>query len=343
MVGRPWPGTSAGGGRQLLPIRPRGASPGRRPDARRGSPRGQGGRPGRADRAARRLPLLGPGGRVRLRAPRRRTRPPAQGGRSRAGPLRPGTDGRGARRHGVRHAARHGAGRHPDVRSDRRSGSRPADGRAAPARTLDRGADPVPAADIGCGWELVPIVVGAAGEQAVADVLDVLVDEGMLAGVQHGPVPLPDARAGAGPRPSDRSGNRRPGRRGDRTTDACGAAALRGLLRWAGSAANSSSSNSTCGPRPTPPATRRGWWGTARSRCAASVMVCGGRQRPSGETRALSLTMGCSAADLPGAGLPRRRGRPAEIRTGSTRLSVNSFRPDRRPLEQLVLPPEAKT
>lgn len=87
---------------------------------------------------------------------------------------------------------------------------------------------------LGAGWELVPIVVGATGEQAVADVLDVLVDEGMLVvcstDLSHY-LTLEQARArdlrtaaAIVARDVEAIGPR----------DACGAAPLRGLLRWAG-------------------------------------------------------------------------------------------------------------
>ncbi|HEY5841906.1 MAG TPA: AmmeMemoRadiSam system protein B [Mycobacterium sp.] len=86
---------------------------------------------------------------------------------------------------------------------------------------------------LGSRWELVPIVVGAAGERAVADVLDVLFSAGTL-------VVCSTDLSHYLPREQARARDRRTAEAivtcdieaiGPR--DACGAPALRGLLGWA--------------------------------------------------------------------------------------------------------------
>jgi AmmeMemoRadiSam system protein B len=85
---------------------------------------------------------------------------------------------------------------------------------------------------LGVGWELVPIVVGAAGEPAVADVLDLLVGEGGLVvcstDLSHY-LTLEQARVR-----DRRTAAAIVGRDIEAIGphDACGAAPLRGLLRW---------------------------------------------------------------------------------------------------------------
>lgn len=86
---------------------------------------------------------------------------------------------------------------------------------------------------LGAAWQLVPIVVGAGGEAAVAEVLDLLTGDRTLVvcstDLSHY-LPLDQARV-RDRRTADAIVARDVGAIGPH--DACGAGALRGLLRWA--------------------------------------------------------------------------------------------------------------